>query len=126
MAGPFSELMAETTTNCWRASARRRRRRRVGAEFISATSAESNDALAAGMKEDWRQISAAQARFIVRLAESNKRKMFRDEGATSPEAWVAESFGISVPTARSLSLVAEKAPELPAPGGVLVRGRHLL
>jgi hypothetical protein len=92
------------------------------AAFIRATSAESNDALAAGMKEDWRQISAAQARFIVRLAESNKREMFRDEGATSPEAWVAECFGISVPTARSLSLVAEKAPELPHLVGCLSAG----
>ena len=39
--------------------------------------------------------------------------MFREDGATSPEAWVAECFGASVPTARSLSYVAEKAPELP-------------
>src|SRR5271156_6061967 len=85
----------------------------AGAAFISATSAESNDVLAAGMKEDWRQITAAQARFVVRLAESIKREMFRDEGATSPEAWVAECFGASVPTARSLSHVAEKAPDLP-------------
>ncbi len=65
------------------------------------------------MRDDWRQIAAAQARFIVRLAESNKREMFREDGATSPEAWVAECFGASVPTARSLSYVAEKAPELP-------------
>ena len=118
MAGPFSQLMAETTD----AAEPRPLAPARGAAFISATSAESNDVLAAGMKEDWRQISAAQARFIVRLAESNKREMFRDEGATSPEAWVAECFGISVPTARSLSLVAEKAQELPRPGGVLVRG----
>ena len=116
MAGPFSQLMAETTTKEAPLGAG------GGAAFIDATSAESNDALAAGMKEDWRQISAAQARFIVRLAESNKRGMFRDEGATSPEAWVAECFGISVPTARSLSLVAEKAPELPDLVGSLSAG----
>ena len=94
----------------------------AGAAFVSAAAAESNDALAAGMKEDWRQISAAQARFIVRLAESNKREMFRDDGATSPEAWVAECFGTSVPTARSLSLVADKAPELPHLVGSLGEG----
>ncbi len=85
----------------------------AGAAFISATSVESNDELAAGMKEDWRQITAAQARFVVRLAESIKREMFSDEGATSPEAWVAECFGASVPTARSLSHMAEKAQDLP-------------
>ena len=94
----------------------------AGAAFVNATAAESNDALAAGMKEDWRQISAAQARFIVRLAESNKREMFRDDGATSPEAWVAECFGTSVPTARSLSHVADKAPELPHLVGSLGAG----
>ena len=36
--------------------------------------------------------------------------MFRDDGATSPEAWVAECFGTSVPTARSLSLVGREGP----------------
>ena len=115
MAGPFSQLMAETTTKEAPLGAG------GGAMFIDATSAESNDALAAGMKgigED----QCCQARFIVRLAESNKRGMFRDEGATSPEAWVAECFGISVPTARSLSLVAEKAPELPDLVGSLSAG----
>jgi len=94
----------------------------LGAAFISATSAESNEVLAAAMKEDWRQIAAAQARFVVRLAESIKREMIRDEGATSPEAWVAECFGASVPTARSLSHVAEKAPDLPHLVGSLCEG----
>src|SRR6202161_994123 len=94
----------------------------AGGAFVSAAAAESNDALAAGMKEDWRQISAAQARFIVRLGEANRREMFRDEGATSPEAWVAECFGTSVPTARSLSLVAEKVQDLPHLGGSLHQG----
>src|SRR5271154_1237397 len=108
MAGPFSERMAETTTKEAAFGVGAGVGVGVGSAFIDATSAESNEVLAAGMKEDWRQISAAQARFVVRLAESNKRKMFRDEGATSPEAWVAECFGISVPTARSHSQVAEK------------------
>jgi Domain of unknown function (DUF222)/HNH endonuclease len=94
----------------------------AGAAFVSAAAAESNDALAAGMKEDWRQIGAAQSRFIVRLGEANRREMFRDDGATSPEAWVAECFGTSVPTARSLSLVAEKSPELPHLVGSLSAG----
>jgi hypothetical protein len=118
MAGPFSELMAETTTKEAPLSAGSG----PGAAFISATSAESNHALATGMKEDWRLIGAAQARFIVRLAESNKREMFRDDGATSPEAWVAERFGVSVPTARSLSLVADKAQGLPHLVGSLWEG----
>jgi len=92
------------------------------AEFISAASAETNEALAAGMKEDCRQIAEAQARFVVRLAESTKREMFRDDGATSPEVWVAERFGVSGPTARSFSVVADKAPELPHLVGSLGAG----
>ena len=83
-----------------------------GAAFMSAVSAESNEALAAGMRDDRRRIARAQARFVVRLAESTKREMFRDDGATSPEAWVAECFGISAPTARSFSQVADKAQDL--------------
>jgi hypothetical protein len=106
--------MAETTTKEVPIGA--------GAAFVSAAAAESNEALAVGMKEDWRQISSAQARFIIRLAESNKREMFREDGATSPEAWVAECFGVSVPTARSFSYVAEKAPELPDLVGSLSAG----
>ena len=94
----------------------------TGVDFISAAAAESNEALAAGMKEDWRQIGEAQARFVVRLAESTRREMFRDDGATSPEVWVAECFGVSAPTARSYSCVAEKAPALPHLVGSLGSG----
>jgi hypothetical protein len=82
-------------------------------DFLSAISAETNEALAAGMRDDWRQIAKVQARFVVRLAESTRRQMFRDDGATSPEAWVAERFGVSGPTARSFSQVAGKAEQLP-------------
>ena len=89
---------------------------------MSAVSAESNEALAAGMRDDRRRIARAQARFVVRLAESTKREMFRDDGATSPEAWVAECFGISAPTARSFSQVADKAQELPHLVGSLGAG----
>ena len=34
--------------------------------------------------------TAAEGEFAVCLAESNKREMFRDDGATSPESWTAE------------------------------------
>ena len=64
MAGPFSHLDGRDHHE-QRLGVRRCRPR--GAASSSAAAAESNDALAAGMKEDWRQISAAQARFIVRL-----------------------------------------------------------
>ena len=48
--------------------------------------------------------------------------MFRDEGATSAEAWVAERFGVSAPTARALAHVAEKAWNCPTWSGSLCEG----
>ena len=50
--------------------------------------AESNEELASGLAEDFSQLSEAQARFIVRLGEFERRQAFRDDGATS-----LESFG---------------------------------
>ena len=75
--------------------------------------AESNEELASGLAEDFSRISGAQARFVVRLGEFERRQGFRDEGATSLESWVAERFGVSTATARSLTHVAEKAWDLP-------------
>ena len=75
----------------------------ISAAFISALEAESNGALAAGMKEDWLQITMAQARFVLRQAEFGRRQAFRDDGATSLESWTAESLGVSAATARAFS-----------------------
>jgi hypothetical protein len=54
-----------------------------GADLISAVAAESNEELTSGLDEDFAQMSAAQARFLVRLGEVDRRQAFRDEGATS-------------------------------------------
>ncbi len=48
--------------------------------------------------------------------------MFRDDGATSVEAWAAERFGVSVATARSYCHVAEQDPDLPHLVGSLCAG----
>ena len=76
-----------------------------GADLIGAVAAESNEELAAGLDEDFRQMTAAQGRILVRLGECDRRQVFRDEGATSAEAWTAERFGVSAPTARALTHV---------------------
>jgi Domain of unknown function (DUF222)/HNH endonuclease len=93
-----------------------------GADFVGAVAAESNEALAAGMKEDGRLITMAQARIVIRQAEFNRREAYADEGATSLESWTAESLGASAPTARSYSHVAEKSAELPHLLGAMAAG----
>ena len=84
--------------------------------------AESNEELASGLAEDFAQMSGAQARFLVRLGEFERRQAFRDEGATSLESWATERFGISTPTARAYAHVAEKAWDLPHLVGALSSG----
>ncbi len=88
--------------------------------------AESNEELASHLAEDFSQMSGAQARFIVRLGEFERRQGFRDEGATSLESWTAERFGVSMPSARAYAHVGEKAWDLPHLVGGLSCGRDLL
>ena len=58
-------------------------------------------------------MASAQARFLLRLAEYDRRQAFRDDGATSVEAWSAERFGLSGATARAAAQVGDKAQDLP-------------
>ena len=93
-----------------------------GADLISAVAAESNEELASGLAEDFSQMSGAQARFLVRLGEFERRQAFREDGATSLESWTAERFGLSASTARAYAHVAEKAWDIPHLVGALCRG----
>ena len=93
-----------------------------GADLIGAVAAESNEELAAGLEEDFRQMTAAQGRILVRLGEFDRRQGFRDEGATSVEAWTTERFGVSAPTARALAHVGEVAWNLPHLVGAFAGG----
>ena len=93
------------------------------ADLVALAGTLSKEELRARMKEALRVKSAAEGEFTVYFDESNKREMFRDDGATSPEAWAAEYFGVSVPTARSYSVVAEKSHELPELMGSLRQGQ---
>jgi hypothetical protein len=85
----------------------------AGADLVGAVAGLSKDELRARMTEALRVKTAAEGEFTICLAESLKRMMFRDDGATSVEAWTAERFGVSVATARAYSHVAQKAPGLP-------------
>jgi hypothetical protein len=94
----------------------------TAAALISAIAAESNEELAVGMELDRVEMSAAQGRYLLRLGEFDRRQAFRQEGATSVEAWSAERFGVSQSTARVDAHVAEKAQDLPHLVGSLCEG----
>ncbi len=79
----------------------------------------SNDALRARLDDLFRQKAAVEGRIIELLGEVGRREAFREEGATSTEAWVVERFGVSAPTARAYTQVAERAWDLPNLTGAL-------
>jgi hypothetical protein len=96
--------------------------RNVSADLINAASALSGEELRARMTEALRVKTAAEGAFAVYLAESKRREMFREDGATSLESWSAECFGLSAATARSYAQVGDKARELPHLVGTLCAG----
>jgi hypothetical protein len=95
---------------------------RAGADLISAVAAESDEQLVAAMEADFAEMTARQGHLSVRLGEFDRRQGYRLEGATSLEAWSAERFGVSTPTARGLAQVGEKAWDMPHLVGALCAG----
>src|SRR5277367_1741121 len=83
------------------------------ADVISAAAALSNEEIADQLDRAFAQKAAAEGTIVVLLGEASRRQVYRDDGATSPEPWVVERFGVSLPTARALTHVAEKAWDLP-------------
>jgi Domain of unknown function (DUF222)/HNH endonuclease len=92
-------------------------------DLVALAATLSKDELRARMHDALRVKAAAEGEYTVYLAESNKREMFRDDGAISPESWTAECFGMSAPTARSYSVVAEKSEDLPHLMGAMSAGQ---
>ena len=66
--------------------------------------------------------NCVDGRIVEKLGEADRQETFRADGAMSTESWAAERFGVSVPTARALTHVAEKAKDLPKLTGALCRG----
>ena len=81
--------------------------------MISAAATLSNEEIADQLDQAFRQKAAAEGTIVVLMGEVSRRQAYRDEGATSPESWAVERFGVSVPTARALTRLGEKAWDLP-------------
>ena len=83
------------------------------AEVISAAAARSNEEITDVLDLAFRQKAAAEGTIAVHLGEVGRRQAYREDGATSPETWAAERFGVSTPTARALTRVGAKAWDMP-------------
>ena len=94
----------------------------AGADVISAAGALSNEEVADQLDLAFRDKAAAEGKIVVLLGEASRRQLFRDEGATATEPWAVERFGISIPTARTLTRVGEVAWDLPHLVGSLCEG----
>src|SRR5277367_885207 len=73
----------------------------------------SGEDLAAELTDAIRVRAMADGRIVAAVEKAGREETFREDGATSIEAWLVERFGVSVATARAYSHVAEKAPGLP-------------
>ncbi len=73
----------------------------------------SNEQIRELLDELFRQKAVVEGSIVVLLGEVDRRQAYRDEGATSSESWAMERFGISTPTARAYTQLAEKAWDIP-------------
>jgi hypothetical protein len=93
-------------------------RRPAPSGLAELTSAELMDMATASA-----QRLASEAAFIVLAAgELNRREAWREDGATSLEAWLMERTGVSAATARSWAHVADRLADLPHLASALSSG----
>lgn len=69
-----------------------------------------------------RALAALAGRIVLLAAELDRREAWRDEGATSVEAWLAQRCSVSAATARAWAHVGHRLSELPALAGALCEG----
>ncbi len=82
----------------------------------------SNEAIMDLAAEMSRQMASLAGRVLLLTGELDRREGWRDEGATSVEAWLVERCGISVATARAWAHVAQRLFDLPALAAALCEG----
>ena len=93
----------------------------IGAGLISAVAAMSKEERRARLDRALRSIAAAEGEVLAIVGEVDRNQDYRDDGATSTEAWLAERYGVSAP-ARVYAHLGEKAQDLPHLLGALSGG----
>ena len=94
----------------------------LGPDVIGAVAAMSTEEHKSRLHAAFRRIAADQGEIVAIVGEVDRCQSYRDEGATSTEAWLVERFGVSAATARSLTRVARKAWDIPHLVGSLCAG----
>jgi hypothetical protein len=84
--------------------------------------AMSNADLGAHLDDLFRRRAALEGNIVQLLGEAERRQTYRDDGATSAAAWIAERFELSMSGARALVHVAQKAWDVPQLVGALQSG----
>ena len=75
--------------------------------------AMSNADLSARLDDLFRLRAALEGHIVQLVGEAERRQTYRDDGATSAAAWMAERFELSMARARTLVHVAQKAWDIP-------------
>jgi hypothetical protein len=84
--------------------------------------AMSNADLGAHLDDLFRRRAALEGNIVQLLGEAERRQTYRDDGATSAAAWIAERFELSMSGARAFVHVAQKAWDVPQLVGALQSG----
>lgn len=81
------------------------------------------DALVSSVAQHHRAISAHQSQLLSAVAELDRRRAWRVDGATSMVAWLVQRCGVSAATAREWVSAATKLPSLPKIADALSQGK---
>ena len=93
-----------------------------GLSAASTLAALSTEELMDAAAETAHRVGALLGRFVELVGELDRRQGWRDEGATSLEAWIVERCGVSVSTARAWAHVAGRLFDLPQLASALCAG----
>ena len=77
----------------------------------------------ASVTQHHRAISAHQSQLLAAVAELDRRRAWRVDGATSMVAWLVQRCGVSAATAREWVTAAAKLPSLPKIADALSQGK---
>ena len=92
------------------------------ADLVREVLALSNSEGGPGLGVLFRLRAKVDGLIVKGVGEADRSEAYRDDGATSAEAWLAERFGISTASARAYVRVGEKAADLPHLVGSLCEG----
>jgi hypothetical protein len=87
------------------------------------TVSRRTDALVAGVAQHHRAISAHQRKLLSAVAELDRRKAWRVDGATTMVSWLVQRCSVTASTARDWVTAAEKLQSLPKISEALSQGK---